>query len=233
MRQEQINHFKNEDCLKETSAYREFVHSALTGRDKVLDLGTGAGYGVLAIAEYVGKVIATDIEADMIIAAQKICAREKVSNVEFRQMSAEHIDFPDESLDAVQIRFSLHHFDNAQQVLLEVARVLKPDGILLLADAFFPQAVVQVWTITSLLGTGSGHPTSHIDNTWTCLVRPVFTSRRGRTILIDQSFDDFYNSAPENQRESLLAIVNHLTRTARANVYSRGKWTGKICLRWI
>ena len=221
MRPEQKDHFEIEDCLKDVSGYREFVRSALLGRETLLDLGTGAGYGVLAVAGYVGKVIATDLEADMIDAARKTCEIAKILNVEFSQMAAEHIDWPDGSIDAVQIRFSLHHFGNAQKVLSEVRRVLKPDGVLLLADAFFSQSVVQVWTITSLLRHGKWTPYFTYRQHMDMLAEASLCIEKMRPILIEQSFDDFYNSAPEAQREPLQAIVEHLTEDQRKLMHFR------------
>lgn len=210
MRQEQRNHFEEEDRLKEVALYRDFVRPAIAGRDTLLDLGTGAGYGVLAVADGVKKVIATDAEAEMVEAARQTCSAAGVSNVDFRQMRAEEIDFPDSSLDGVQIRFSLHHFDSATRALSEAARVLKPGGILLLADAFLPEAIAQVWTITSLLRHGKWTPYFTYRQHMDMLREAGLQVQTMRPSLLVQSFDEFYRSAPEVQREPLRAIVEHL-----------------------
>ncbi len=210
MRAEQKSHFQEEDCLRNIDSYSEFVGPVLAGKDTLLDLGTGAGYGALAAAKHVGKVIATDSEAEMLAACRATCQEACVSNVEYRTMAAEQIDLPDRSVDAVQVRFCLHHFDDAEKALSEAARVLKPAGVLLLADAFFPPEVLQLWTITSLLRHGKWTPYFTYRQHMDLLAAAGFRVETIRPILIEQTFDDFYSSAPEYQRPILREILTHM-----------------------
>ncbi|GAG09263.1 unnamed protein product, partial [marine sediment metagenome] len=139
MRQEQVAHFQKEECLQRIAGYREFVRPALEDVTRLLDLGTGAGYGALAVSDCVEAVIATDVCPQMIDAARSTCQEARIENVSFLEMPAEQLDFPDGGFEAVQIRYSLHHFDDAARALSEAARVLTDEGVLLLADAFFPE----------------------------------------------------------------------------------------------
>ena len=119
VRQEQIAHFQKEACLQQIVSYREFVRPTLKSVARLLDLGTGAGYGILAVSDCVEAVIATDVCAQMVEAARRTCLDANIENVSFREMSAEQLDFPDESFGAVQIRYSLHHFHDAAKALTQ------------------------------------------------------------------------------------------------------------------
>ena len=63
---------------------------------------------------------------------------EGVSNVSFQRGDATHLDFPDESFDAVVSNYVYHNIptDDRQAVLLETLRVLKKGGTFALHDIF-------------------------------------------------------------------------------------------------
>lgn len=215
MRTEQIRHFQKEGCLQEFADYREFIRPALDGVTRLLDLGTGAGYGVLAVSPCVESVVATDAYAQMLDAARSTCRESHVENVSFVEMPAERLDFPDGSFGAVQIRYSLHHFDDATKAISEAGRVLNDQGVLLLADAFFREEVCQVWTITSLLRHGRWTPYFTYRQHMDMLMAAGLRVEAMRPVLLEQSFDEFYQSAPESLRGVLASIVEHLTPRQR------------------
>jgi ubiquinone/menaquinone biosynthesis C-methylase UbiE len=215
MRAEQREHFSSEDCLKSISAYREFVRAELDDNRAVLDLGTGAGYGAIAVSELVEKVLATDADEEMLAVAQQTCERAGVANVEFRRMAAEHIELPDASVQTVQIRYSLHHFENAGKALLEASRVMKAGGQLLLSDAFFPSEVVQLWTITSLLRHGKWTPYFTYRQHMDMLAAAGLRVGRIRPRTIVQSLAEFYATSAEQQRPAVKEIIKHLSDRQR------------------
>ena len=63
---------------------------------------------------------------------------EGVSNTEFRQGTANRLDFPDESFDAVTSNYVYHNISgrDRQEILLETLRVLKKGGTFALHDIF-------------------------------------------------------------------------------------------------
>ena len=62
---------------------------------------------------------------------------EGVSNVSFERGDATHLDFPDESFDAVVSNYVYHNIPGDRQAyLLETLRVLKKDGMFALHDIF-------------------------------------------------------------------------------------------------
>ena len=100
---------------------------------KVLDVAGGPGEPSLTIAEVVGptgSVTCTDPVAEMVDAAAIEAARRGLSNVEFRQCSADSLPFQDESYDAVVSRLGVMFFPDPLAGLREMLRVTKAGGSL-------------------------------------------------------------------------------------------------------
>ncbi len=99
---------------------------------KVLDIGGGSGEPSLTMAEVVGpggSITYTDPAVGMVQAAKAEAARRGVSNIEFRQCSADALPFPDESFDTVVGRFSAMFFSNPVAGMREVLRVVREKGL--------------------------------------------------------------------------------------------------------
>ncbi len=76
----------------------------------VLDVACGTGQPAVAAARRVrpgGRVIATDISPEMLDVARRRAAQAGLANLEFREMDGEHLDFPDETFDAVTCAYAL------------------------------------------------------------------------------------------------------------------------------
>jgi ubiquinone/menaquinone biosynthesis C-methylase UbiE len=96
------------------------------------DLGCGTGQLTAALAPFVGRVIAVDASAAMLQAARK--RLQGFENVELRRGDLEALPIDDARLDAATLALVLHHLPEPGQALAEVARVLKPQGRLLIVD---------------------------------------------------------------------------------------------------
>lgn len=98
----------------------------------VLDVATGRGAALFPAAESVGtqgRVIGIDLSEGMVQETAKELARLGLSsNVEVRQMDAEHLQFPDESFDYVLCAFGIFFFPQLDRAMSEFRRVLKPNG---------------------------------------------------------------------------------------------------------
>ncbi|AUM64512.1 SAM-dependent methyltransferase [Brevibacillus laterosporus] len=92
--------------------------------DIVLDIGTGGGERVLKIAPHVMLLVGIDESNNMIKVAQANLNKSGLENVEFIQMNACNLKFPNRYFDIVSCRHS--HFD-AQKV----ANLLVDGGIFL------------------------------------------------------------------------------------------------------
>jgi len=98
---------------------------------RVLDLASGVGDPALSIVAEVapsGHVTASDLGPGMISLAEELARKKGITNIEFREASAESLPFPDESYDALTCRFGIMFFPDLPKALRECFRVLKPGG---------------------------------------------------------------------------------------------------------
>ncbi|HTO54885.1 MAG TPA: class I SAM-dependent methyltransferase [Myxococcota bacterium] len=119
------------------------ARAALTGRERVLDVGTGAGHTALALAPRAAEVIALDLTEEMLSAAAGLARERGLSNVWFRRGRAEALPFADGAFDLVTSRLCAHHYADPAAATREAARVLRPGGQYLLVDAYSPEDPVQ------------------------------------------------------------------------------------------
>jgi len=103
--------------------------------DILLDIGCGNGKAARLAAEICtsGKVIGIDPTTAMIRIARKT-TDENYTNLEFRTGCAEKIPYPHESFSIAIAINSLHHWQDYKKGLLEVGRVLRPDGSFIIAN---------------------------------------------------------------------------------------------------
>jgi ArsR family transcriptional regulator len=96
------------------------------------DLGCGTGQTTSALAPFVGKVIAVDESSAMLGAARK--RLDALDNVELRSGRLEDLPIDDAVLDSAVLSLVLHFVVDPARVIAEAARVLRPDGRLLIVD---------------------------------------------------------------------------------------------------
>jgi phosphatidylethanolamine N-methyltransferase len=95
---------------------------------EVLELATGPGLLAKRVAPVTKCMLATDYSAGMIAEAKKgACPK----NLRFEVADALSLPYADASFDAVIIVNALHLLPEPERALREIARVLKPDGILI------------------------------------------------------------------------------------------------------
>jgi len=112
-------------------------------QDLCLDIGTGAGHTAAALAAHAKHVYGLDPSEGMRQAAQDMYGH--LSNIEFVDGTSEQTGFDDESFDIVTARHTLHHHPNIEKTMLELARILKPGGRLVIVDEITPNELVNEW----------------------------------------------------------------------------------------
>lgn len=100
----------------------------------VLDLGAGSGYLSRTVAPHVKKVVAVDISSEMLKELEKRVKSEGLENI--RTMESDGCDLPleDAGMDMVCANMYLHHIEEPALAIREMKRVLKPGGMVFLAD---------------------------------------------------------------------------------------------------
>jgi ArsR family transcriptional regulator len=96
------------------------------------DLGCGTGEVSAALAPFVARVVAVDASPAMLQAARK--RLHGFDNIDLRRGELEALPIDDARLDGATLMLVLHHVPDPQRALLDVARVLKPGGRLVLVD---------------------------------------------------------------------------------------------------
>ena len=99
---------------------------------RVLDIACGEGYGSALLAREAASVTGVDISADAIAHARRAYA--DVANVDYRQGSCTAIPLPDASVDLAVSFETIEHIHEQAAFVAELARVLAPDGVLLLSS---------------------------------------------------------------------------------------------------
>ena len=116
------------------------VRSGLT----VLDLASGTGDLASRFAGLVGpegEIVMSDINLAMLEEGRKRMVDEgHAGNVDYMQIDAESIPFPDNSFHVVTIAFGLRNVTDKQQALSEMYRVLKPGGRALVLEFSRPSS---------------------------------------------------------------------------------------------
>lgn len=114
--------------LHRYSACRSLVH----GRD-VLDLGSGEGYGAALLAASARKVIGVDIDAPA-VEHSRVTYCDRHRNLRFEVGRGDAVPLPAGSIDVVVSFEMLEHHNMHNQMMLEIKRVLRPHGVLILSS---------------------------------------------------------------------------------------------------
>lgn len=119
------------------------ARAALRGRERVLDVGCGAGHTALALAGGAAEVIALDLTEEMLATAAGLARDRGITNVWFKRGRAEELPFSDGAFDVVTSRLCAHHYADPVAATREAARVLRRGGQYLLVDSVSPEVPVQ------------------------------------------------------------------------------------------
>lgn len=133
----------SEDYAKYRDIYPEIFYKKIADRglcvngQKVLDLGTGTGVLPRNMYGYGAEWTGTDISPEQIEQAKIISANAGMK-IDYLALSAEQVDFPDESFDVITACQCFWYFDH-DRVMPKLAELLKPGGkLVVLYMAWLP-----------------------------------------------------------------------------------------------
>jgi ArsR family transcriptional regulator len=113
---------------------------ALVSPRDLLDVGTGTGRMLEILAPRVEHALGIDQSREMLAVARVNLERAGLENGLVRLGDMYQLALPDASFDAVVIHQVLHYADRPAAALAETARMLRPDGVLVVVD-FAPHAL--------------------------------------------------------------------------------------------
>lgn len=113
---------------------------AATNPQKVLDIATGTGdLAINLVKTKASKIIGLDISSGMLeIGRKKVSAKKLDNTIEMVLGDGEKIPFEDNSFDAITVAFGVRNFENLEQGLTEILRVLKPGGTFVVLETSVP-----------------------------------------------------------------------------------------------
>lgn len=100
----------------------------------VADIGTGTGFMALGLAPLVAHVIGIDTSTEMLRVAGENIRQAGVHNITLRQGTADRLPLKDGQVERVFSNMLLHHTIDPAEAVVEMARALAPDGLLVLTD---------------------------------------------------------------------------------------------------
>jgi ubiquinone/menaquinone biosynthesis C-methylase UbiE len=131
-----------------------FAQRFIKPGDHVLDIASGEGYGTNLFAQIAGKTYGVDISAE---AVRHAASKYQRPNLQFLEGSATAIPLPDASLDVLVSFETLEHHPYHTEMMIEVKRVLKPSGILIIStpekDNYHPIDPDNEFHVKELTGT--------------------------------------------------------------------------------
>jgi SAM-dependent methyltransferase len=111
---------------------RDFL--PLTGEERALDSGTGAGVLALALAPLVREVVGVDLVPELLAAARAGAP----PNATFLEGDATALPFEAYTFDLAGSRRTLHHIHRPELAVAELARVTRPGGRIFVDDQIAP-----------------------------------------------------------------------------------------------
>lgn len=203
--------------------------------ERILDLGCGTGHLTEQIAATAAKIVGVDRSPDMIRQA-----REKYPSLQFAVMDAREIRFA-ELFDAVFSNATLHWIKEPEKVVVEIAKVLRPNGRFVAEFGGkgnvggLMAAVERVWHKLNLptpdpwyypsVGEYSSLLEKHgLEVSYAVLFgrpTPLEDGERGLRNWLTMFGGTFLDQLPEAQREGALAAIEQETRPA---LHRDGRW---------
>ncbi|MGJ5629345.1 methyltransferase domain-containing protein, partial [Nostoc sp. CALU 1950] len=98
----------------------------------VLDIASGEGYGSALLARVAESVIGVDISSEAVEYSSQ--EYRNYDNLKFMLGSCDAIPLPDNCVDVVTSFETIEHHDQHEEMMLEIKRVLKPEGILIISS---------------------------------------------------------------------------------------------------
>lgn len=109
---------------------------------KILDVATGTGDLAINMCKIINPetIIGVDLSEEMMdIGRKKVSVAKLDKSIHFEQQDSLSLTYPNNTFDAVTAAFGVRNFENIEQGLKEMYRVLKPGGHLMILELSAPE----------------------------------------------------------------------------------------------
>ena len=113
----------------------------ITDDMNILDIATGTGDVIIKICSKNKNIkgIGFDCSQNMLDIAKNKSKIKKIHNIEYVHGYAESLPFKDNSIDIITISFGMRNFNDYEDALKEINRILKPNGTLAILEFCRPK----------------------------------------------------------------------------------------------
>ena len=102
--------------------------------EDLLDLGTGTGRMLEVFGDVITRGMGIDINRAMLAIARAKLEENQLTHCQVRHGDIHNVSLPSASVDLITVHHVLHYLNDPVIVINEAARLLKPDGSLLVVD---------------------------------------------------------------------------------------------------
>jgi ubiquinone/menaquinone biosynthesis C-methylase UbiE len=120
---------KNEEILQ-----RILAAAAPQPTDEALDVASGPGILTCALAHKCRHATGIDLTPAMLDQSRKLQAEQGLTNLTWIEGDVTRLPFADATFSLVTCRYAFHHFHHPLTVLLEMKRVCRPGGRIVIID---------------------------------------------------------------------------------------------------
>ncbi|WP_034261262.1 bifunctional demethylmenaquinone methyltransferase/2-methoxy-6-polyprenyl-1,4-benzoquinol methylase UbiE [Altibacter lentus] len=107
----------------------------------VLDIATGTGDLAIQFAEKtnIPRIVGLDLSEGMLgVARKKIESKSFAERIEFIKGDSEKLPFANNSFEVITVSFGIRNFEDLEQGLSEIYRVLEPQGLFIILETSVP-----------------------------------------------------------------------------------------------
>lgn len=128
-----------------TAGRRHAVEIINGGRGRVLEVGVGTGLALPSYKKHL-DIVGIDLAPEMLEKARERVKTENLSNISgLYEMDASNLSFADNTFDTTVAMYVITVVPDPRKVMLELARVTKPGGEVMLVNHFSQDEGVRGW----------------------------------------------------------------------------------------